>query len=140
MNKYLLMSAAAALATTAAGTAQAGTYSVHFGTASGGSYCDGEIGTSNAGVYAGRHIYTKCSTLDTNLLTEGLGEKQKGNAVGKKNVNFSDMTFGYNYHENYAISFDLATPIAAGGKWDLWVSFVASSSYIGNSGTLKAGK
>src|ERR1041385_6682933 len=41
MNKYLMMSAAAVLAGTANTAANAGAHSFTFGTAYGGSYCDG---------------------------------------------------------------------------------------------------
>ncbi|HEY5046998.1 MAG TPA: hypothetical protein VII49_03130 [Rhizomicrobium sp.] len=137
MNKYLSMSAAAALATTAAGSAEAGTYSVHFG--GGASYCDGIIGTSNGAVFAGRHIYTHCGS-GTNLRIEGLMEKLKGDPVGKHNVNFSDDSLAFNYHENYAISFDIQTPIVAGNKWDAWINNMGSTAYIANSGVLLAGQ
>jgi hypothetical protein len=141
MNKYLLMSAAAALATSAAGTAQASSYSVHFGTADGGSYCDGEIGTATGNVYAGTHHFTACGTTFTNLVTEGLSGKI-GTVPGKskKAVLFSDDTYAYNYHENYAIDFELSSPIKAGKDWALWVNFFGSSSFVGNEGVLLAGQ
>ena len=141
MNKYLMMSAAAALATMAAGTAEAGTYSVHFATPAGASYCDGIIGTSNGAVFAGWHIYQHCTSAHaTNLRIEGLMEKLKGDPVGKHNVNFSDDSLAFNYHENYAISFDIQTPIVAGNKWDAWINNMGSTAYIANSGVLLAGQ
>ena len=144
MNKYLLMSAAAALATSAAGTAQAKSYSVHFGTADGGSYCDGEIGTSTGNVYAGTHHFTACGSSYTNLATEGLSGKI-GTVPGDKKssskaVLFSDDTYAYLYHENYSIDFELSSPIKAGKAWALWVNFFGSSSFVGNEGVLLAGQ
>jgi hypothetical protein len=144
MNKYLLLSAAAALATTAAGSAQAGSYSVHFLSTGGGSYCDGEIGTSNfsSNAAVGYHVYTHCSSADPNLVTVGLGEKGATPKKGKKkgHIDFSDITFGYLYAENAGILFDLASPVQAGGNWDLWVAFSGSSAFLGNEGVLAAGQ
>jgi hypothetical protein len=146
MNKYLLMSAAAALATTAAGSAQAGSFSVHYGTASGGSYCDGLIGTSDyaSNFSVGVHVYTHCSSADTNLITVGFdtkGDKEipkKGKKAGT--ISWSDTTFAYNYHENYGIMYQVQSPVKAGGKWDLWVAFSSSSTFLGNDGVLLAGQ
>jgi len=135
-----MMSAAAALAATVAGTAEAGTYSVHFATPAGASYCDGLLGTSNGPVFAGRHMYQACSVPSTNLRIEGLMEKLKGDPVGKHNVNFSDDSLAFNYHENYAISFDIQTPIVAGNKWDAWINNTGSTAFIANSGILLAGQ
>ena len=141
MNKYLMMSAAAALAATAAGTAEAGTYSVHFGTSGGVSYCDGLLGTSNGPVFAGRHMYQNCnSPVTTNLFILGLREKLKGDPVGKHNVNFSDDSLAWYYHENFALSFDIQTPIVAGNKWDEWLNTTGSTAYIADSGVLLAGQ
>ncbi|MGD0192820.1 MAG: hypothetical protein ABSD74_18935 [Rhizomicrobium sp.] len=146
MNKYLLMSAAAALATTAAGSAQAGSFSVHYGTAGGGSYCDGLIGTSDyaSNWSVGEHVYTHCSSTDTNLVTLGFdtkGDKEipKGGKKGGT-ITWSDMTFGYNYHENYGIAYQTEYPVKAGGKWDLWVAFSSSSTFLGNDGVLLSGQ
>lgn len=139
MNKYLMMSAAAALAATAAGEADAGTVSVHFGSASGTSYCDGLILHVNGHVYVGEHTYSNCSSTEANLLVLGLGETWKGDTVGTKNVNLADITFAYNYGENVISTYDLEIPVKAGSKWDSWVAFSATSAFIGNSGTLLLG-
>jgi hypothetical protein len=146
MNKYLLLSAAAALATTAAGTAQAGSFSVHYGTSSGGSYCDGLIGASTASYVAGQHIYTHCSpssVYNKNLEDLGLVMKGDKNIPKKKkggNAGLSDTTFAvYDADYSVAILFDVETPVAAGGKWDLWEGF-GDSGFLGNEGLLLAGQ
>jgi len=146
MNKYLLMSAAAALATSAAGSAQAGSFSVHYGTASGGSYCDGLIGTSDyaSNFSVGEHVYTHCSSADSNLITLGFDTKGDKEIPKKKKkggtISLSDTTFAYNYHENYGIMYQVESPVAAGGKWDLWVAFSPNSTFLGNDGVLLSGQ
>lgn len=144
VNKYLMMSAAAALATTAAGTGAttAASYSVHYGTSSGASYCDGLIGNSVSVEFVAKHTYTHCG-YSHNIQDIGLAEKQKGDPVGKKNVVFSDQTFAFFYgNENYAILFDIQNPIQAGNKWDLWVypSGSAASGFVANGGILLPGQ
>jgi hypothetical protein len=138
MNKYLLMSAAAALATSAAGSAQAGSVSVHYGTASGGSYCDGFRGVTTASYAVGQHVYTACgyshNIEDVGLVMKGNKNIPKGKKGG--NADLSDTTFAVFYGSySEAILFDLQTPIAAGGKWDLWVGF-SDSAFLGNDGVL----
>ncbi len=140
MNKYLMMSAAAALAVSAAGEADAGTSSVHFGTASGGSYCDGLILHHSGHLYVGLHVYTHCSSTDANLPVLGLGEMWKQDPVGAKNVNLADLTFAYNYHDAYACTYDLEIPVKAGGKWALWCTLNGESGFLVNDGILLAGQ
>ena len=145
MNKYLLMSAAAAMATTAAGSAQAGSYSVHFQGNDGTSYCDGEIGTSNyaSNFSVGQHHYTDCSSADPNLVTLGFDTKGDKEIPKKKKggtISYSDITFALLYGENDGIMFQLQSPVAAGGKWDLWVAFSSTSTFLGNEGILASGQ
>jgi hypothetical protein len=146
-NKYLMMSAAAALAISVAGEADAGEVSVHFGTASGVSYCDGEIGPSSyiSHVAVGEHIFSPCGSTYTNLTTPGFDSKGDkgipGAGKGKKagTISLSDTTFASHYHENYAIMYQMESPVAAGGKWDLWAAFSPTSAFLGNDGVLLAG-
>lgn len=154
MNKYLLMSAAAAMATGVTGTANAAGYSVHFLGASGTSYCDGYIGgTNSSGAAGGSHYYQVCASLGYTYLKNihVVGVKAGGTPPGKKaksQLVFSDTTYAMEYIDlneptyawSYAISFVLQSPIKAGKKWALWVSFANSSASLGNEGTLASGQ
>jgi hypothetical protein len=146
MNKYLLMSTAAALATVSAGDANAKSYSysVHFGTQDGGSYCDGEVGHAVGAVYAGNHGYSNCEGFgDEKFPNLGLAAKGGVPPMGGKakngNVNLADISYYVHYQANYAVTFDLETPIKAGGTWALWLSLYGSTAFIGNEGILLAG-
>lgn len=142
MNKYLLMSAAAALASTAAGTgsASASSFSVHYGTSTGSSYCDGIIGASNGQAYWGHHTYTTCG-YSHNIADVGIGGKKLKGGIKKAAV-MSDDTFAFIYgNENYAITFQLQTPVVAGNHWNLWVWFgFSSSAFLGNQGITLPGQ
>lgn len=128
MNKYLFLSAAAALTAAAACTANAGSYSVHYGTSSGASLCDGLLVDNIGKEFVGHHIYTTCG-YSYNVAVLGFAEKQKGDPVGAKHVMFSDATGAFLYGtENYAFLWDIQNPIKAGNKWAVWVYFATGST------------
>jgi hypothetical protein len=140
MNKYLMMTSAALLATTAAGNAEAAThtYIIHFG--SGSTYCDSLLLHKNGNVYAGKHLYTACGS-GPDVLIEGLGSSG-GVPPGKGkggNVNIGDDTLAYIYHQNYSVSYDLQTPFKNGGTYAVWINDTGSSSYIANEGVYEVG-
>jgi len=86
-------------------------------------------------------MYQNCnSPVTTNLFILGLREKLKGDPVGKHNVMFVDDSLAWYYHENFAIGFDIQTPIAAGGKWDEWINNTGSTAFIADSGVLLPGQ
>lgn len=146
MNKYLLLCAAAASATGAA-SANAASFSVHYGSSTGASYCDGLVGNidGNGSMYWGYHVYTTCG-YSHNLAVIGVGGNgyQGGlrNGVIKKSVAFSDQTFAFLYGgtENYAILFDVQKPIEPGKHWCVWVYNDFSSSVYFNCGILLPGQ
>jgi hypothetical protein len=140
MNKYLMMTSAALLATSAVGSTEAAThtYIIHFGT--GSTYCDSLQLYKNGNVYAGKHLYTVCGS-GPDILIEGLGSRG-GVPPGKGkggNVNFGDDTLAYNYHENYAVSYDLQTPFKNGGTYAVWVNYSGSTSFLANEGVYEVG-
>jgi hypothetical protein len=140
MNKYLMMSAAAALAVSAAGEADAGTSSVHFASSGGASFCDGLILHHSGHIYVGEHLFSHCYSGAANLPVLGLGELWKQDPVGAKNVDLGDISIAYNYHEAYICTYDLTIPVKAGGKWAMWCSLNGDSAFLVNEGVLLAGK
>lgn len=133
MNKYLLMSAAAVLAST--GAATAGTHSFTFATASGTAYCDGgtaTTGLATAGAEAWKHTNNNCAS----------GTSQGGAVLGKlsglgkvylNSDNFEAKNYGV-FTEQLAYS--LPHKIRNDGKWTLWISLSGVSNFEGNSGEL----
>jgi len=127
MNKYLMMSAAAVLASTGA---NAGTHSFTFGTAGGGSYCDGGTANTGGGVGAWQHTNNNCASG----LSTGQGLLGKMVALGSKGYDMSDNYFGS--AKSIALNYTLPKKIQNGGKWTLWIEFSGVSSFLGNSGVL----
>lgn len=131
MNKYLLLSAAAALASTGAnaGTAVA---SFGFGIASGGSYCDGgTLYTSGASVWSWQHTNADCYGFT------GMGQGLKGKQAGSKGADMSDTFFGaaYGIFSEY-VSFVLPSKIKNGKEWQVWLGLSGTTSFLANSGPL----
>jgi len=132
MNKYLLLSAAAALATTAA---HAGTQTATFGfgTPSGGSYCDGgTLYTSGSSVWSWQHTNADCY----GFTSMGQGLKGKLNASGK-GASMSDTFFGADYgiFSEY-VGFVLPAKIKNGKTWQVWVGINGTTSFLANTGPL----
>jgi hypothetical protein len=127
MNKYLMLSAAAVVAS--ATGANAGTHSFQFGTAGGGSYCDGGTVTSNGVVWAWQHTNNNCASG----VSTGQGLVGKVVPYGKI-ANMSDNYFGS--AKSIALNYSLPKKIKAGNTWLLWIEFSGVSSFLGNSGVL----
>lgn len=134
MSKYLLMSAAAVLAST--GTATAGAYSFAFGTSGGHSYCDGgtiytDLGSSNDAA-AWKHTNNNCASGTSQ--GGGLLEKVKGLGwVWILSDNFEAKNYGVYTEET---SYTLPKRIKTSGAWTLWISLSGTSNFEGNSGKL----
>lgn len=121
MNKYLLVSAAAILAS--AGAADATT--VGFS-----GYCNGVVLTHQGKNYNAR--YTNCSGTVTGT---GFGVAVKTKGLGK-NVDLSDNAYANNYGiYSEVLNYDLSLPLKNGGKWSLWVGLDGISSFEVNAGT-----
>jgi len=127
MNKYLMMSAAAVLASTGA---NAGTHSFQFGTAGGGSYCDGGTAVTGGGIAAWQHTNNNCASG----VSTGQGLLGKMVALGSKGYDMSDNYYGS--AKSIALNYTLPKKIKNGGQWTLWVEFSGVSSFLGNSGVL----
>ena len=134
MNKYLMLSAAAVLASGA--SAYAGTHTFVFGTASGASYCDGgtvvtAIG-GNKAVRAWKHTNNNCASGTS----EGQGLVGKVKGLGTVSQ-MSDTIEGKNYGiYSEQLGYALPKKIATGAAWSLWVGVNGISSFEGNSGVL----
>jgi hypothetical protein len=134
MNKYLMLSAAAVLASSA--SAYAGTHTFTFGTADGGAYCDGgtvntDIG-GNKAVRAWTHTNNNCASGTS----EGQGLLGKVKGLGTSSE-MSDTFYGKNYDIfSIQIAYTLPKKIANGQPWTLWVGEDGVTSFEGNSGTL----
>ena len=121
MNKYLLISAAALLAS--AGTADAVTVTFS-------GYCGSIILTPQSNRYNAQFIGCSGQLTGTGF---GIAEKIKG--FGKF-VDLSDNALGNNYgiYSEY-LSYLLSLPLKNGGSWSLWIGINGISSFEGNSGT-----
>lgn len=134
MNKYLMLSAAAVLASGA--SAYAGTHTFTFGTSGGGSYCDGgtvvtAIG-GNKAVRAWKHTNNNCASGTS----EGQGLVGKTKGLGSISL-MSDTFYGKNYGIfSEQLSYSLPKKLVSGGAWTLWVGVNGVSSFEGNSGVL----
>jgi hypothetical protein len=113
-NKYLLMSAAALLASTAA--ASAGERQFQFGSVFGGSYCDGETGYWSGANYQWVHTNADCAGA-TGIGNPGIEGKTP--TLGK----VVDMTDTYTMQNPGACSYVFPSKFRLGGKW----SFVCNN-------------
>jgi hypothetical protein len=131
MNKYLLLSAAAALASTSANAGTA-VKSFQFGTASGGSYCDGgTLYTSGSSVWSWQHTNANCYGFVS------YGQGLKGTQAGVKGADMSDTFFGaaYGIFSEY-VSFMLPKKIKNGEQWQVWLGINGTTSFLANAGPL----
>jgi hypothetical protein len=112
MNRYLLLSAAALLASASGATAKQTT-----------SYCGMKIFQPQKGVFAVQ--YTDGST------GQGLARKTHH----QRFVELSNNSEG-NY-SSMALSYDLSLPFKS-GKWAQWIEFSGTTSFEANSGTCNA--
>jgi hypothetical protein len=126
MNKYLLLTAAAALATTGA---NAGNFKHSFVFS---GYCDGgNVYTSGSTVWAWQHTNNNCASGEST----GQGLVGKVAAEGRKSANMSDNYFG-NY-KSLALNYNLPAKLKNGGRWTLYIEFSGTSSFLGNSGSIQ---
>jgi hypothetical protein len=132
MNKYLLLSAVAALAS---GNAHAGTavHSWKFASSAGGTYCDGgTLYTNGTSLWAWRHTNIECRGVSST----GYGRFGRLDGFGK-GAAMSDNLVALNYGTNFfAVSFVIPKKIKDGAHWELDVGFTGTTAFIGNSGTL----
>lgn len=116
MNKYLMMSAAFLLATSAgalADNAAIGDRSFHFGSSAGGSFCDGGKAHWSAGVYTWTHVMTGCGYSNFVGGTGIVGDTKR---IGN-NVNMFDT---YSPLVGFECSFDFPAHIKIGGIANIW--------------------
>jgi hypothetical protein len=135
MNKYLLLTAAAATAvTTGAGVAQA-TTTVHLN-----SYCDYfRINANSGGLLAAQHVgAVSCSTATWNN-DAGVGPYKKGTVPKKPKsgvVVFADVTLDRVGFANNGSAWVFSTPFGTTGTWAIVAteSSTASTVLVLNSG------
>lgn len=138
MNKYLMMSAAAALATASAGVTPASAGSTRVGFS---GFCDGmEINTTSiAGIYTTKHLYTGCGwTTSENINVGASGKNKQLKAyVGSKKQLYSESTASTSLGFGYLFGLPLANGSA-------WAGMATSTYYYPNawnylSGTIYTG-
>jgi hypothetical protein len=138
MNKYLMLTAAAVLATTA--SASAGScFSFTMATFDGGAYCDGgristgvDGGALSGAVRAWVHTNNNCNSGTS----QGQGLLAKIAGLGKSSV-MSDTYFAKNYGiYSEQLSFALPKTIKNGQLWTLWVGMNGTTSFEVNTGVL----
>ncbi|HEX3943032.1 MAG TPA: hypothetical protein VHW69_02985 [Rhizomicrobium sp.] len=132
MNKYLMLSAAAVLASTGASAGNF-VHSFQLGTAGGASYCDGGTVYSNGSTnYAWTHVNNDCfgSTSQGNGLSVkskyGAGELVSDNSVAK-NTGIYSQYFSYQLPAKWK---------SGKGKWELFVGLNGTTSFLGLSGVI----
>jgi hypothetical protein len=131
MNKYLLMSAAAVLAST--GAATAGTHSFTFGTTYGGSYCDG--GTATTGLSGGADAWIHTNNNCASGTSQGAGVLGK-TSIGKIYANSDNYLAKNDGIYNEYLSYTLPKRIKSGKQWTLWIGLSGYTNFEGNSGVL----
>jgi len=143
MNEYLMMSAAAVLAGTASGAANAATHSFTFASAYGNPYCDGgtvyETGT-NSTLWTWAHTNNNCA----GGVSYGFGVRGKSPACiyPPTGIEFicavmSDPYFCQNDGLcSWSISYALPKKIKTGQPYLLFIKFSGTSSFPGGYGVL----
>jgi len=136
MNKYLMLSAAALIATTAGAHAKGkGLTQFTFGTAGGGEYCDGgTIHKASKSLWGWTHNYEAGCGYSYNAFGLGVTGKNKQNG---DNAAMSDNT--YSRQSGITINYVLPKNMKAGGTWTLYLTEGGTSTFEGNSGVLIAG-
>lgn len=134
MNKFLMLSAAAALATSTADTI-AGTlrHSFNFCTASGNScFVDGGIVyTSGRSVWSWQHVHATGAPS----YGQGLAGKRQGTAA--KSVNMSDTFYGQNYGIfSLYLNYELPAKLRTGQPYEVWFGMAGTTSFIAGAGTI----
>jgi len=139
MNKYLMMSAAAVLAGTASTAANA-SHSFTFGTAYGGSYCDGGTVLQQTSIWSWAHTNNNCAggtSYGIGVLGKAAAVVYPPTATGFKAAVMSDVYFCQNDGLcSWAISYALPKKIKTGQPWVLFIKFSGTSAFLGNYGLL----
>ncbi|HEX4159482.1 MAG TPA: hypothetical protein VHY79_13485 [Rhizomicrobium sp.] len=133
MNKYLLMSAAAAMAVTAAtGSAQAGAGMTTIGFT---GYCDYFVVHWNGkGIYTAQHVgYSQCGS--SVLHDMGIGPKNP-----RKKKGTADIVDGSLQQQDVDLLYEFSTPFKDGGTYTLWASTNGGSAFILGQGNYMLGK
>lgn len=135
MNKYLLMSAAAVMASASSIATPSSAGSTNIGYS---GYCDGEsVNTADNIVYAGKHLFTGCAWSSPYHYTAVAGKNKKFNSVyggGKKFFyaeNYATFSFAYGYA--------IQLPVASGNHWTGFATSNATSGWEFNAGTYFTG-
>jgi len=128
MNKYLMLSAAAVLGTTAAADAGTLKHSFVFASINGQTFCDGgTVYTSGATIWSWQH--DNCGEATT--FGQGLVGKNK--TLGLLADNYFAQQYGiYSTYLNYVLPGKLKT----GKPWSSWVGFDGTSSFENGSGII----
>jgi hypothetical protein len=138
MNKYLMLSAAAVLAGTACAAAKTYCYTLGFGTAGGGSYCDsGMISWNTSTAFHGavrswKHLNNNCA----GATSDGFGILGKTKGLGDY-VTVSDDFYAKNYGiYSEQLAYSLPAKIKDGAKFLMWIA-IDGSAFVANTGTLE---
>lgn len=128
MNRYLLLSAAALLASTTSG--DAGTTSFTFASTNGTPNCDGGTVSNSGDAWAWTHTNANCS-----------GGTSIGQGIVGKSGKNSIATLSDNYESKQqiateSVSYVLPQKLKTGGRWEMWVEVGGVSSYEGAHGII----
>jgi hypothetical protein len=124
MNKYLMLSATALLASAGEATAS----NVSSGISLGNGCALGIAG--GGGIYVVQYFGRGGGGIATG---QGLERKVRH----KKSVELSSNYFGS--ATSMGISYDISLPIRPGGTWALWVEYNGTTAFIADSGTYTVG-
>ena len=136
MNKYLMLGAAALLAGTASATA--GAYCFGFGSANGGSFCDGGIlytGADGGAFHNAVRIFVHTNDNCNGGTSEGFGILGKTKGFGDYST-MSDDSYAKNYGiYSEFVAYSLPKKIKDGQPWVLWL-IADTTTFEGNAGVL----
>jgi hypothetical protein len=130
MNKYLMLSAAALLGTSAPAFAAdpPGTHRIHFYNNNGGSYCDGmsffKSPYQAAPIILGAHLQSGCGEADD----EVAGKQSK-----------TTVTLVADWISQTGLLWTISRPIQTGGTWTAWACPQGSTCFEVNSGVYHLG-
>ena len=139
MNKYLMLSAAAVLATTASASAGGNCFMFTFASANGDPYCDGgtirtglDGGAFSGAVRAWVHTNNNCADGQSG----GFGILAKINGLGKVSL-MSDSLEAQNYGIfSETLNYTLPKKIKNGQPYGLWIGMNGTTLFYGNGGVL----
>jgi hypothetical protein len=137
MNKYLLMSAAAAIAATAGTNVATAATTVHFHSAGGATYCDYlVINNSGGGLYAAVH-HGGVTCVSTSLQNDAGVKDKKGKVPGGGgSTQFADTTIARADGLWDGLDFDLGKFTT--GAWALILNTNGTTAFVLNGGSQSA--